>query len=617
MALQPRLAAPAQLAPIPLPNRGVSPIADAAEVLAQTATAIDQADRQTDLQVDAMNHALAMKQQDEADRQLLLQRSAEWAKVQGRIESRIDQERSTADVGAAGHTSRVQQILKEELDEFGGGFDGNERVRQRFSEGMASTAARYETRETLWQSDMFAKAQGEAGENYAKTVSNSLSLKPDLLAAEDAMAHWRDVVVANMPVNDDEKAKLLRAGYQQIFGAQLDGMIGAGQFEDVDKLVRSGALNAVFDDIEPILRKVEVERREAAALAEEQASQARADAREKGKLLIASINAGEVLTQADVNAVVAGMRAAGVEESEIVPFLGLGSDIAVNKSYSKDVDPSGVKAAAAAALLRPKVEAGKASAEEERRYTRLTGIAEERAKDQGAALKAVIADGPNGQMQALGQLNSLPPGQRYVAAKEAGGKQGEWLGRVAQLAPKTQQFAVDGRAIRTDRPNDFGDAKTVRTAYQKHLGPALAADLGGAYAEQMDIAWDIYAASTASRGEAGWDEAKFQTAVRIAFGATVNKQGNLQGGVAKVNGRMMILPDNYTAPDMERMLARSDFTGAYYADGRPAAKADILAHYRPVWIGYAPSGAPNYKFVDAAGNPLVSKSGVIATKAFR
>lgn len=616
MALQPRIVSPSRVSRLPIPQSAGSPIADALDVAAQTASGMAQVQRQADQQVDALEHEARKREQELADNALIVQQSAEFAKAQSRLDVRLAELRQNAKVGGIGHSAAAKQVIDEEVRGFDTAFGDNERVRQRFTANVVGVAARYETRETLYEQDLFAKAQGDQAEAFLSETENALFLDPDPKKIEERLALWRTATDA-LAMDENVRNAVRKKGEARLFGSFLEGLYDQGKYDQADALVKSGKLNGVVDDVEPYLRRGEAERRAAAALAEAEASTKRTDARNAIKAIVEKVGLGVNPTEAELKAARAAAVAAGLPEAEIIALDGLGIQQSVNRRYNEAADPTGAKAAADAAILAAKVTEGTATEAEQVAYQQLKGIAEERGKKAGSALKELAGQGAQGQIAALGQLQGLPPEQRFAAAREAGGEKGEWLANVSLLRPHAQQYAIKGRELRTAPNADYGQFADVKKYYNKVMGPALLSDFGAAAGQKMTVAWDIYAANMAANGRTGWDENIFRKSVRIAWGATANKAGNLQGGPAMVYGKMVLLPDNYTAPEMEKLMARADWSGFYYRDGKPAAKADILKYYRPVWVGTAENGASDYKFVDANGNVLVNKSGKPMLRGFR
>lgn len=547
----------------------------------------------------------------------IAQKMGEMAELEGSIDQELDSQRNFVD--PAEWDKKSSEIVQARWTTFADTLGDDPEVRTRFEPAIIRQRESTISREEDLSRIERAKINEQGFETWATAAKGKMSRadKPDEVFQNyltDLVTYSSALDMPRSAVKDLIESEA-RDGATQMF----DRLIVQQRFDEAEKLANSPAFDALLggDPRAKIIGAIGNERRAAAALAEAEASAARTEARNDIKAVEEKIKLGINPTPDEIAAVRKKALAAGLTDADIIGLDGMGIQQAVNRQYSEAADPTGAKAAAAAAVLSVKIANNTANEAEQVSYQQLKGIADARSKATGSAMSDLAAKGPQGQMEVLGQLNALPAEQRYTAAKAAGGNKGEWLGRVSQLPQKTQQFVVDGRAARTDRPKDFGDAAVVRKSYQNILGSGLAADLGGGYAEVMDIAWDIYAGSTAARGESGFDEGNFRKAVRIAFGATVNKDGILQGGVATVNGRTTILPDTYTAPDMEKQLARADFSGAVYRDGSAAAKADILANYRMVWIGYTATGAKNYKFVDASGNPLMFKNGEVATKGFR
>ncbi|WP_298599814.1 hypothetical protein, partial [uncultured Sphingorhabdus sp.] len=311
-------------------------------------------------------------------------------------------------------------------------------------------------------------------------------------------------------------------------------------------------------------------------------------------------------TDAEIRAARAAGTASGLPEADIIALDGLGIQIGLNRSYSESADPLGINAGAAAARLGDKIATGKASEAEQISYAHLKGIADSRAKAQGSKLKEVAKQGIGGQMKVLAQLQQLPQEQRFAAAEEA--KAG--LGQLSLLPARTQQFALEGREVRAARKDEFGKAEEVKAAFRRRIGE-IAPSLGGEYDNLQGIAWDIYAAEMNNRGATGWNEAQFEKSVKIAFGARVREDGVFQGGIGRVRGKQVILPDWQTPPEFDAAISKLTFAGAVYGNSQAASKADILANYRPEYYGDDARGLPLYRFISPSGYPLKHKDGSI------
>lgn len=587
MGMQPRIASSARLAAIPIPNRGPSRIADGLQVAAQTFGAIDQSNHQTDLQVDAMNHALEMKKQDAADQQLALQQSAAWAQAQSKIERRIADERQTAQVGAVEHTNNAKTIMQEELTAFDAGFGQNERVRQRFTTSIAETSARLETRETLWESDQYAKAQGDAAEKYLSTVGNSLLQNPDLKATEEAMTHWRDVIVANFNGNDDLKAKLLRSGQQQIMGSMIDGRLQAGKFEEVNALIKSGALNDVFDDVEPYMRKVDNERRAAAAAVEAEQVKARDDIR-KGIDLVEEMRArGDVPDAAMIEDLYKRGAASGLDPAELYSLRADGFIDSVNRQFGPENDPDGGKARAMIKTLAPKIAAGKANADEEILYKQLTTVLDRQADKFGSSLSKTAATGLGGQMEVLGQIDGMSPDERFTAGQSAGKN----LGYVS-LVPKQSRGAVlkgmEDMATPGQKILDIKKADGAFRGRMNSIGIGLSEDGMQSY-KQVANGYYAYYAKQQGLSADEFSSQIYESAVRVAFGGErrPGPDGKLAwyGGAGMIGKTPVLLPNHMTDKMFETTIYRQPYNDAYVSGDVKTTKADVLENFVPVWVG--------------------------------
>lgn len=235
-----------------------------------------------------------------------------------------------------------------------------------------------------------------------------------------------------------------------------------------------------------------------------------------------------------------------------------------------------------------------------RQLDKLIDSADTRETEQ---VRELMGKGVAGQTQALSMLTGSAEA-RYAKAN----KLEDGLGFVANLNTKAQTYALEGRELRKARPKDFGDDKQVRATVDAMVGP-LGLALGGQYGELVDTAWSIMATSQARTGSAGFDADKLRMAVRIATGATHRPNGIVQGGIQRVRGKPVHLPENMTPDEFDAYMSRRDFSAGAYANGRPAQKADVLQNYRPEWAGDDPRGRPLYRFVDATGGVLANKGG--------
>ncbi len=605
MAIQPRISATPRRSAIPITQTPVSPLADALDVAARTMGQMVQSDRQATQQVDAVNHQLAVKRQQDEDNALLLQQAAKWAETEGRIAVRIDEARRQHGPGGAGHVKSVQDIIAEEQTAFDAGFGQNERVRQRYTDNVAQTAARYETRETMYAADQFDQTQGKNSEAYLKATGNSLQLDPSLEKMDEATKLWDNIVVG-MAANDDRKKEIYQKGRASLFGDFLTGLINTGKYDDAEKLIQSGKLNGVIDDVKPFVRSIETERNAARIAVEQQQADMRTEAREAVKAVEEKVKLGINPSQAEIAQVRAAAISNGLPEADIIALDGMGIQIGLNRNYNETADPLGIKASAAATRLGAKVAAGTASEAEQVSYAHLKGIGDTRAKARGAQLKEQAQQGIGGQAAVLAELRDMPAEQRYLAAEEA--KSG--LGQLALLGPRSQQYALEGREVRAARKDDFGKADDVKAAFARRIG-GVASSLGGEYDNIQNIAWDIYAGELNGRGASGWDDAQFDVAVKIALGATKRDNGQLQGGVGRVRGKQVILPDWKTPEEFDKTLSMLKFAGAIYDNKEPASKADILTNYRPEYYADDAAGQPLYRFIAPSGKPLRHKDGSI------
>ena len=605
MAIQPRISATPRRSAIPITQTPVSPLADALDVAARTMGQMVQSDRQAMQQVDAVNHQLAVKRQQDEDNALLLQQAAKWAETEGRIAVRIDEARRQHGPGGAGHVKSVQDIIAEEQTAFDAGFGQNERVRQRYTDNVAQTAARYETREIMYASDQFAKNAAQNGDSFIAATGNGLQIKPDDDKFRESLAMWSGLTKA-MPMNEDAQTALYKKGEAELWGKYLTGLTTNGRYEDANKLIHSGGLNGIIDDVKPYLRSIEIERNEAARAVQEAAMLRREEARETAKQIDVRIDGGEIIDPQAMSAAAARMRAAGVKESEVIAFENKTVEARVNQTYNPQVDPMGTQASMAAQMLETKIFSGKASADEERRYKHLKKVADTRATEFGKSLKPTAAQGVQGKQAVLGQLAALPADQRYTAAEAAA----PGLGQVAMIRfPVVQEAALQGMADLKANMKliDAGKADAAFRAATRTAGQQLSED---GRQQMIGVANGLYVHWLGS-GAAGqeFNPTLYQKAVRMAYGG-YTKDGEWHGGLGLYRGRSVELPDDYTDKKFDRVVSRMTFADAVYADKSAASKADVLQNYTPIFLRDDPdTGRPVYGFVNSNGDELKHKNG--------
>lgn len=602
-----RLPTPRQISRTPVIRQpsAASILGEALEFAGQQGQQFQDRRLATDEQVKEIDHRIAMDEERRQDDALFIEKAAEWAMLEEQTRqcaAELRQEGSYRD-----HGERVRQELDTRFRAFDDSLTGNERVRQRFRLGIVQSAARIDAQEEGWARQEGFRVQGQALEATATTRRNQLTRADPAQAGEMYAAYIAegDAIIDAGAYSDEQAAMMKRAYRTQLAPGLNESLFNAGQPEAVQQLVEEGFFDELDLDVGRIGDQVAGERRALDLLAQRQQEEVLAKARADADALEAKVKLGINPTQEEFAAVNSALVAARAPEAERIEFSGLAIEMGLNRQYSEANDPDGIAAARAAMALQGKVAAGTASETEQLAARHLSSVANARAKAAGARRKDMAAQGVQGQMAVLADLDQMPPEQRFAAANAA--KDG--LGFVAQLRPEARQFALDGREIRKARPKDFGVDADVRGAFTQSVGD-FAGMLGGSYDDIMKLAWDLYAGGLSSEGNSGWDAARFRQSVHVAFGASRRPDGTAQGGLADFNGRV-ILPAFQTPDEFERSVRGLTFGPAIYSDGAKAVKADVLDHYRPEYYRDNADGLPVYRMIDDSGRPLLKAGGGI------
>lgn len=586
---------------IPVPDRRElrDPLFDGIADMAGAGAKALQSKQATDDRVEAIEHQTAMREQKAADEHLFLTGQADWAARSASITGKIQQMRNEASQGGVGHQKKVRELLEQQLKDFDQQFGGNERVRQRFRTTLAQTAARITVQEDLWQRDALSASMGQMADSYVTERSNELrtNWSPELV--EEVAAGW-EATVDGMVGGDDYKAQVKRKGEEKIYQSAVEGMIAQGRFDEARQMIESGFFNDKVSDVDRLRRMVRTEANVARAATEREASAARSQVEDAADAMKALIDAGHIPTQAEMDTLKTAIRDAGLPIDDVVDFDLLTEQVAINRQSE---GKTAVQLRAEVRTIEAAVAGGKATNSMRRTLPHLRKLLDDAEDREVEKYKGLLEQGVPGRMAILSQLPRDPE-----ARMVQGDKIEQGLGLVAQLPKGTAQRALNGRNLRKDRPKDFGESKEVREAFAQVVGD-LGPTLGDRYSDMMEMAWDIYAETMNNSGVVGFHPDAFTKIVNLAFGATKNSRGELQGGIARINGMVVELPDNRTAEEFARKLARKPLTGAVYSNGQEAQKSDILKHFRPVYIGNNVKGLPSYAFVDPAGRPLKESGG--------
>ncbi|ODU28987.1 hypothetical protein [Sphingopyxis sp. SCN 67-31] len=255
--------------------------------------------------------------------------------------------------------------------------------------------------------------------------------------------------------------------------------------------------------------------------------------------------------------------------------------------------------------LQAKVDAGAASRWEQMALQHVRARYDHVADSDADTNKEVVKT-PQGR---LALVNSLAASPDRAAAFDAAQRAQPGLGQVMLLPTKAaRQMAIEGREIRKAQP-DLVPMDKATMAFRATLG-RVAGLLGDEFDDKLGLAADLYAQSASRHGltKDRFDAEGFGQMVQLAMGATW-QDGVRRGGIGRVNGGAVLLPDQSTERGFARTVARATYDGAVDGSGRAVPKAWIVGHMVPVFQRDDADGRAVYYLVDASGRYLQHRDG--------
>lgn len=568
------------------------------EALGQAA---DQ-DVQVKAQVEASDQRIAMEIQRRQRSATVADRMGAWPDVQVRTQNRLDDLRNSWKPVDGDYQTKAAAIVDEELEDFKDSLGADPEVKERFAPLLGTFAASTKQGEQRWSMQTAAKAEGQSVEAFGNVLRNGLLTDPTPLKLKEAFASLDpliDGLDAPQQVRDAVRAQQKAA----LVGSFLDGRMATGDWAGTRAILNSGELDATLrpEDKKHFLQLAENGEQTAKHQVELQQSAVRDTARDAINAVEAKVKAGIAPTPTELLAVQNQAKAAGLDAAELITFGALSIKATVNRNYA-GADPATMRRDRD--RLATRMAAGTASETEQVMKAQLDDLVDDADTKEAAQFKDLVAQGPGGTLQALASLSGTTQ-----ARGEKAERLGKGLGLIATLGPASQNAIVHGRTIREARPKDFGDAADARQQARAMVGDGMAGMLGGRFDDVAMAAWDYMTFNVSRRGSAGWDDQQFRNGMQAALGATLRPNGALQGGVQRVHGSSVWLPETMTAQEFDTQLARTDFAGAVYAGGKAVDKADVLANYHPVYVSDDDNGVPIYYLYDRAGGVLNRKDG--------
>lgn len=582
-----------------------SGFAEGLQELGGAITGAAEQQAQLSKQVQASEYRIQQEAQRRQRSATIADRAGAWAETQVGLEDELQKLKDESAPGAPDHATKAGELITSRLKGFLDTLPNDPEVRERFAPLVAHFGATTRRDENTWAVKTRTKYEGQRIGTWSDTTGNGLVTTPTPEKLQGAF-EATDLLIGALDLPGTEKAKLAedtKRGFSRNF---LDGRLAAGDWRGTRALLDAGKFDTLLDPDQKVqyLQRTENAEKIATREAELAQSRIRDEARDAVNAVEAKVAAGIVPDAAELRAVRATAKAAGLDAAEIVKLDALDVRVTVNRSYAPLVgQPGGAERIRRDRdTLTAKIATGKASESDQVMKAQLDALVDKADTKEISGLRELVTKGPVGQLQAMALLSGSAQARYEKAEKLKPG-----LGGVALLPPVTRSLAVQGEALREGRKDEFGKEAEVRAQLNKMLGPV--ANEVGQYSTLLKTTWDIMASNRVSHGGTGIDPADLRDAARMATGGQIHPDGKWRGGLGTVRGFPVLLPDWMSDADFDQALSRQSFANAVYRNGVPATKEDILSRYRPSYFAEDTHGNVLYHFIDPTGSLLADKGG--------
>lgn len=525
---------------------------------------------------------------------------------------RIEEAKSKTDPGASGWEATATEIRIDVFGDFLSQFSDDEDLYLRMGDMVQSITQRQADEAYAWEIAKRGEWEGESYERARRIEADGLISNPDLFGeAAGQMKAVRDV----LDLDGTGKAQLEREDLELFANAALQGFVAQERYDEAEAFVNSEALAGLHGNRKKSwLDTIAAGRAVQVRTAERAESAARDAWRDQWRVFEQRLERGYEIESGEVQDWLARGGALGIEQSELerAGFLAIDSKYA---SSAREME-SPVLNRELADLARKRA-SGALTAEEARYQAALDQELARRDEGKAADLGGLKSNDPAERLAALESLSQMPVDERMRVAEKAGEPA---AGILAALPARQQGVAIQGRQVLDNDKNAFmprapgkteGDATRLEAEFRSVLGPDLTTQLitNPAYGSMMQAAAQLYAGSRAGAGASGWSQADFRKAVNVVFGARQRADGRVAGGLGRVRERTVMLPDGWTAEEVDQQLSRFSFATARYADGSAARKADVLANFSLQYTGTAADGRARYVMVDDRRRVLMNEVG--------
>lgn len=574
---------------------GILPaIGEAAE---SGARAIEQ-HQQAQEQIAQIDHRTATIEREQADTALSVKKSVEWAEYSQRMETRA-KELATA----PGGRETLETELKAGANTFLNGFDGNVEVEQRFAPNVALFNARLIGAADERAIVVKAKATADGADAAADAfINRALSDPGDATIAAEAARNIDTLYDGMTGIDPALIPALKRAKHAQLYTGMTRELARRGEIAKARALLDSDILKTSLEPtaLSALRGVVDTEENAVRIAADHAEAEHKAALREEVSTLRTLVTAGADVPESRLDD--AARVATGLGETgDAAELLVLRQQVAVNRQYR---GKSAAERAAAISGLDAKAVAGKASAAEQIALKQLRALDTAMTSEEAKPLRTEYQKGASGRAAVADSLQSLPPAARFAKAEAVD----KGFGAVAMLPDALRAVAIQGEDDLPAVAKHF-EKGADRTAFNAAMGRAGDEFQGSAMEGVFSAAKAIYAFRARRAGLATFDQKLFTNSVNEALGAQ-RVNGVWHGGIGTWNNGRIILPDSYSQPMFDTMIGKTDFSLARMAGDKPLTKAQILAYYRPVYVGESDDGQfAHYQWRDRDGGLLGRKGG--------
>ncbi|MCJ8159861.1 hypothetical protein, partial [Sphingomonas sp. LaA6.9] len=558
--------------------------------------------------------------------------NARFAKAREAMDKASIDARNGAAPGGAGHTAAMRDTWEKTR---AGLLEGitEDRVRRQAETQLVEFGSRLESSEYEFEQGARVGKLVTDQKDASDASANRASRMHDPKAFAEELSLGRQAIDALGGVPAETKEKLHKYHDETVTVGFLNGLNERDPASAI-ALLDSGAFDEILDprQMEQARNGAQIEIRRAAAEADRQAAQEKAEARERintfQKLLadgvpvppeqisemqglaikhglegeiydlgkanvVNNVNASSkawtpIQIDARIKALDAQISAAGdkVPPELVIERNQLASILPTRTSELKN-DPLGF-AARNGTRFEPVNFSDPASLDrrlsQAKAVTQSTGAPLTIFTDEEAAqLAGEIQTGkPSARLDVANRLARFGPTGALAAVRQVA--PGDLvMERAVTLYPKYRPFIFRGAELRKGNEK-LAPKQETGDAFQEMAGGAMLR-LGPQFANAtLETARNIYASKATDAGDVAWNEQLFSEAIHMALGGDWSG-GIRRGGVGSWNDRQTMLPTSMNQGEFDRRIARvANFTGMVNPDGTPADAATVKRRFTPVAV---------------------------------